>query len=239
MFEGIDGAGKTTQARALAKNIRSLGFEVIESKEPTNGPWGQKLRASASTGRLPPRDELELFIKDRQEHVRGLIEPALADGKIVIIDRYYFSTAAYQGARGMDFEDILQQNEAFAPVPDLLFILRVEPSVGRARIAARGDEANLFEGEQALAASAEIFDRIQRPCVRRLDGTWSIAQLEHTCVEATWAMMDQRIPRAPIGSTPAFAANELLVEATLVERDDSIPVEAKAQELLNRLGVRS
>lgn len=231
-FEGIDGAGKTTQARAIAHTLREIGLDVIESKEPTNGAWGQKLRASASTGRLPPREELDLFVKDRREHVRTLIQPALGQGQIVIVDRYYYSTAAYQGARGMDYEEIIVLNETFAPRPDLLFLLRVEPSVGRARIATRGDEANLFEGEAALAASAQIFDRIEGLHVRRLDGNQSISELQHTIVEAVWHAIDQKIPRAA-ADRPPITAGDLVGGAERVLADGAVRVEDKAKALLD------
>src|SRR3990167_4813314 len=229
VFEGIDGAGKTTQARSLARQLRQMGVEVVESKEPRNGPGGQKLRQSGETGRLEPEEELELFVKDRREHVRDLIEPGLAAGKGVIVDRYYFSTAAYQGARGMDYEEILRINQAFAPAPDLVFILRVEPSVGRTRIAARGDRANLFEGESALAASAAIFDCIKGPFVRVLDGNRSVGELEHVINLATWSAIEPRLPQ-PVPAQ-ALDRDALVREANALIADDSVPLEGKAQAL--------
>ncbi len=169
-LEGIDGAGKTTQAALLESRLRALGLEVERTKEPTDGPWGRTLRASASTGRLSPDDELHAFLEDRREHVAGLIGPAVAAGKVVLVDRYYFSTAAYQGARGRDPEELLRLNEEFAPPPDLLVLLEVVPRVGVARIAARGDRGNLFEREEDLARSAAIFAALRRPYLLRLDG---------------------------------------------------------------------
>ena len=68
VIEGIDGTGKSTQSNLLAEHLRAQGCEVIESHEPTNGPWGRKLRESATTGRLTFEDELEYFLKDRKQH---------------------------------------------------------------------------------------------------------------------------------------------------------------------------
>src|SRR5271168_4347864 len=96
-IEGIDGTGKTTQAHHVQELLQSRKLVVIRTKEPTTGHWGQVLRDSALTGRLSLEEEVETFIKDRKEHVETKINPALKDGHIVIADRYYFSSMAYQG----------------------------------------------------------------------------------------------------------------------------------------------
>ncbi len=157
VLEGIDGTGKSTQVGLLADWFRSQGREVIASKEPTDGPWGREIRATGATGRLSPEEELELFLHDRREHVEQLIAPALAAGKVVILDRYYFSTMAYQGCRGFDPAEIRRRNEAFAPVPDLLFILDLDVDTALSRIGGRGDTANEFEKHDALTKCREIF----------------------------------------------------------------------------------
>ena len=157
VFEGIDGTGKSTQARRLAAHFTSLGRTVVLSHEPTDGPWGVKARRSAETGRLSPDEELQCFLNDRQQHVSEKIAPALAADHVVILDRYYFSTMAYQGARGFDPQEIRQKNEAFAPVPDILFILDLEVEAALQRIGARGDIANAFEQRASLTRCREIF----------------------------------------------------------------------------------
>ena len=157
VIEGIDGTGKSTQARRLGEWFTRQGREVVLSREPTDGPWGKKLRESASTGRLSPEDELQYFLNDRRQHVEELIAPALAEGKVVILDRYYFSTMAYQGARGFDPLEIRRKNEAFAPTPDLLLILDLEVDTALQRIGSRGDTANEFEKRENLERCREIF----------------------------------------------------------------------------------
>lgn len=157
VLEGIDGTGKSTQTGLLADWLREQGREVVLSREPTDGPFGRQLRESAATGRLAPEEELELFLKDRQEHVETLIAPALAAGKVVILDRYYFSTMAYQGARGFDPAEIRRRNEEFAPLPDHLFLLDLDLDTALGRIGTRGDTANEFEQRDALAKCREIF----------------------------------------------------------------------------------
>ena len=157
VIEGIDGTGKSTQAKLLGDWFASQGREVVLSREPTAGPWGKKVRESAATGRLSPEDELQYFLNDRRQHVDELIAPALAAGKVVILDRYYFSTMAYQGARGFDPAEIRRKNEAFAPVPDLLLIMDLDVDTALGRIGARGDTANEFEKRENLERCREIF----------------------------------------------------------------------------------
>ncbi|MFZ9941500.1 MAG: dTMP kinase [Luteolibacter sp.] len=157
VIEGIDGTGKSTQSKRLAEWFRAQGREVVLSREPTDGPWGKKLRESATTGRLLPDEELEFFLNDRREHVDTKIKPALADGKVVILDRYYFSTMAYQGARGFDPAQIRQRNEEFAPKPDLLLILDLSVESAHKRIGSRGDTVNEFEQLETLTRCREIF----------------------------------------------------------------------------------
>lgn len=157
VIEGIDGTGKSTQAKRLAEWFRARGRDVVLSREPTDGPWGAKVRESAATGRLAPEEELEYFLNDRRQHVEELIKPALAAGKVVILDRYYFSTMAYQGARGFDPAAIRERNEAFAPQPDLLLILDLEVDQALTRIGVRGDTANEFEKRENLEYCRNVF----------------------------------------------------------------------------------
>ena len=171
VLEGIDGAGKSTIARKLSDRLRQLGVASTISREPTDGPHGRALRRSAKAGRLPLEEELELFVKDRAEHVKQVIQPALRTAEVVILDRYYFSTAAYQGASGGDPEAIIARNEEFAPVPDLVLLLDIDPQAGTGRVASRGDSLDQFEALNYLAKVREIFLAIQRPYIVRIDAS--------------------------------------------------------------------
>jgi dTMP kinase len=168
-IEGIDGAGKTTQAQHIQSTLQARKLAVVRTKEPTTGKWGQILRDSAVTGRLSLQEEVEHFIRDRREHVETVIKPALADGAIVVVDRYYFSSMAYQGANGIDPNEIMALNEQFAPEPDLLVLLDIDPKNGLERIKTRGDRANHFEKTGTLEKAREIFLAIQKPYLIKLD----------------------------------------------------------------------
>lgn len=127
VLEGIDGSGKTTQTGLLASWLRSGGREVLETFEPTAGPWGRRYRAWARGElEMAPDEVLRCFVEDRREHVAQLIRPALARGAVVICDRYVASTRAYQAAQGVDRALLARTLDAEpVPEPDLTLWLRV------------------------------------------------------------------------------------------------------------------
>ena len=185
VIEGIDGTGKSTQVRLLAEALRAEGHRVITSREPTDGPYGSRLRQSASTGRLSPEEELQLFLQDRREHVETLIQPALEAGEIVILDRYYFSTMAYQGVRGFDPREIRRVNEEFAPKPDLLLHLDLSVDEALARVGARDGSANEFEQREALQQCNDVFHSLTDDFVHRIDTARPIEHVHADILAAT------------------------------------------------------
>lgn len=168
VFEGIDGTGKSTHIARLKASLEERGITTVVSYEPTHGQWGRILRDSATSGRLPVDEEVELFLKDRREHVDELIMPALKRGDWVLLDRYYLSMMAYQGARGMDVQRIREANEAFAPVPDLVLWLDLPVDRALERIGGRG-QSDSFEGEDMLRACRDVFASIDEPWMVRID----------------------------------------------------------------------
>ncbi len=181
VIEGIDGAGKSTVIHRLLEHCNARGLACLTSAEPTRGPWGMKLRQSMAAGRLSLDEELRLFLKDRAEHVEAVIRPAMAQGKVVILDRYYLSTAAYQGARGANPEWILSDNEKFAPAPDLVLLLDFDPVGGLDRIRARGDAPNSFEQLDALREVRRIFLTLRRDFIHRVDAAQTPEQVWQNC----------------------------------------------------------
>ena len=191
VLEGIDGAGKSTLAKNLYKSLLKEGRPSILTFEPTKGRYGAKLRESfLSKERLSPEKELELFVLDRKEHLRDVVLPALKEGKIVICDRYYFSTIAYQGARGMDTAKIRKINEEFAPPPHLLFIVELEPEEAVLRIKEkRGEAPNSFEGLKYLKRVDFIFKGFPDPFIERLDGALSEEKLLEAAFEKVHSLL--------------------------------------------------
>ena len=184
-IEGIDGTGKSTQARRLGEWFVSQGREVVLSREPTDGPWGKKLRESAATGRLSPQAELQYFLNDRRQHVTEVIIPARAAGKVVILDRYYFSTMAYQGARGFDPVEIRRLNEEFAPVPDLLVILDLDVDTAHQRIGFRGDTTTEFEQRESLERCRTIFLSLKdEPFARVIDSKGTLDEVSQRIIHS-------------------------------------------------------
>jgi dTMP kinase len=173
VLEGIDGSGKTTQQAALAHALRERGHDVLETREPTEGPWGARIRAMArSDERVPPEEELRWFVEDRREHVEGAIAPALARGCTVVCDRYFLSSVAYQGARGLDWEAILAESELAFPVPDRALVFELSPDAALARVRARGGTPEpAFERLAYLRRVAAIFAALERPYIRRIDAS--------------------------------------------------------------------
>ncbi len=178
VFEGTDGTGKSTQLDLLASYLLAKGYPVITTREPTNGKYGQQIRTLYTNRKqCSHEEELELFLADRRQHVDELLTPALAEGKIILCDRYFLSTAAYQGAVGFDPEEILQRN-SFAPVPDLALLFQAPPEIGTERIVkGRGDSLNDFEQQDTLKRVAAIFAAIKKPYIRVVDATGTIEEV--------------------------------------------------------------
>jgi len=178
-FEGIEGSGKSSHARTLAETLRSAGRGVVETREPGGTPAGAAIRAlllGAEVTPLSAQTELFLVCADRAQHVSQVIRPALADGRVVVCDRFSDSTLAYQGyGRGLDLAVVraLDAEARGGLAPALTFLLDCPVDVGLGRAKARSGTANQvdrFEREAVtfhqrirdgfLALAAEAQDRI-------------------------------------------------------------------------------
>ena len=152
--EGIDGAGKSTQARILAEKLRAGGYEVVETREPGGAPGAEEIRrllVEGEAGRWSPETEILLFTAARRDHVERVIEPALARGAIVLCDRYVDSTRAYQAADSpvrRETVDTLHRL-MIGLDPDLTLIFDMEPRAALARAEGRASGEDRFERKGA------------------------------------------------------------------------------------------
>lgn len=155
-FEGIDGAGSSTQLELLTKTLRKEGFRVLATKEPTNNVIGGLIRGVLTDSvKLPPDSLQLLFSADRAHHLEREIIPVLAKGNMVLTDRYFFSTVAY-GALDLDQNWLLDLNKNFL-LPDFIFLLDIPAKVSLQRIKNSRFEVELFEKEEKLSKVAKNF----------------------------------------------------------------------------------
>lgn len=158
VFEGIDGAGKSTQIARLAKALEGAGRRVLVTAEPTSGPTGKMLRAKLSGKEAgTPAELAALFTLDRIIH-NGEIKRALEAGTDVICDRYYYSTLAYQGSR-VDRDWVRRMNCDCPDImpPDVCIFLDLSPAEAMARITARGEATEIYEKEETLREIRSTF----------------------------------------------------------------------------------
>lgn len=172
-FEGIDGSGKSTQARRLADHLTANGREVVLTREPGGSPGAEEIRALVLQGepdRWSAETELLLFTAARRDHLERTIRPALAEGKVVICDRFADSSRMYQGLRGEMRERVDALHDLMIGVePDLTVLIDMDPSAGLSRAKARATVEERFEDfgislqeqmrEGFLALSREYADR--------------------------------------------------------------------------------
>ena len=186
VFEGIDGTGKSTQCELLARSLTERHMLNIALAEPTRGTWGTKIRRLLSEGRqgISPQEELSWFVNDRKEDIELNIMPALQDNKVVLMDRYYFSTAAYQGALGLDPEQIRLENETFAPIPDRVLIFLTSPETCLERIESTRDQKSAFEKLDYLRNVQELFKSFTGPNIRFIDSVGSVPEVHEKVLSA-------------------------------------------------------
>lgn len=149
-LEGIDGAGKSTQAKFLAEHLRAQGRDVLLTREPGGSTGAEEIRAllvEGEPGRWSPETEILLFTAARRDHLERTIVPALEEGQIVITDRFADSTRVYQGAVRSDLRGVVDQLHALmiGREPDLTLVIDMDPDAALARGLARDNTDTRFE----------------------------------------------------------------------------------------------
>jgi dTMP kinase len=149
-FEGLDGCGKTTQARLLAEALTAEGVEVVLTREPGGTPLGEQVRELVLHGdHVAPWAEVALYAASRAQHVVQVIRPALERGATVVCDRYLDTSVAYQGAgRGLGVDFVLDLNLRVVEglLPDVTVLVEIDPETALARV---GDKRDRIERADA------------------------------------------------------------------------------------------
>ena len=202
-IEGGDGTGKSTQAARLAERLRSVGLEVVETREPGGTTGAERIRSlilDGSLDRWSPVSELLLFSAARRDHCERVIFPALERGAVVISDRFHDSTSVYQcAAHGAD-HDLFRRihRQVIGLVPDRTVVLLLDPSAARSRLNERGGKATRFEQRghgfdiAVHRAYVALCEREPVRC-RALEASGDPA----TVGEAVWNAVCELFPGAP------------------------------------------
>ncbi len=183
-IEGIDGVGKTTQSIRLVERLKDLEFDTVRFFEPTQETQeaaliDQKLQQSTPGA---SSEILKLFLADRRHDVEKHIMPALLEKKIVVMDRYFLSTAAYQ-SDGVSWQEILDINREIAPEPDITFIINWPAATAMDLIKSRNEGMTAFENERVLLLVRERYLEIAREDFGNYVVVERIADEEDICDE--------------------------------------------------------
>ena len=198
-FEGIDGVGKSTQLDLLEKYLVAQGKEVLRTLEPGGTELGQEIRHLLlhRKGDVSPRAEALLYAADRAHHVANKIRPALAAGKVVLSDRYFDSSVAYQGAaRELDVEEVKQISLWAVDnlIPDLTVLLDLPADEALARRSSKGTEPDRLEREQLEffeRARSEYLSMATEPRFLVIDATNSVEQIHQQVLGRVTTLLGQ------------------------------------------------
>jgi dTMP kinase len=202
VLEGIDGAGTTTHVARLAEKLRTARVPVRVTREPSDGPVGTLVRQVltgrlvAPGGRAPGWQTMALlFAADRMDHVESTIEPFIAEGGVVVSDRYDASSLAYQsvssGSHAKDALEWIRTLNRFVRRPDLTMVLDVSPEVAAERRLSRGEAAQLYDQNEVQRALAEFYRHLDRHIpgdkIAVIDASGPIEEVQ----ERIWAVYEK------------------------------------------------
>ena len=190
-FEGLDGAGTTTHSTNLAKRLKEEGHSVLLTNEPTDSESIGTLIRDVLQHKydISPESLQLLFSADRADHLKNKILPALAEDKIVITDRYFFSTLAY-GGLSVDMDWLKDVSKKF-PIPDLTILCECDTKTCLSRIDVRGETPELFEKKEKLDKIAKNYHQLSEeyPNFYLLDSSRSIP----VCDKEIWGVVSDKI----------------------------------------------
>jgi dTMP kinase len=189
-IEGLDGCGKTTQAKLLVKALRKAGYCAIYTAEPSRGKIGRFIKQYCLHGRQRASIVVEalLFAADRVEHLEREVIPALKGGIVVVSDRYVFSSLAYQGAAGLNLKWIERVNE-HAIMPDLALFIDVEPEVAIGRVKPK---KSVMENLETQRKVREVYMKfVESGKLVRIDGNKPKAEVAKNVLDVVLKAMDK------------------------------------------------
>lgn len=157
VFEGIDGSGKTTVAKEVLKKLSDAGYRTYYTYEPWESPFAKLLQSFK--GNVNPLIEALLMAADRYFHIENDIKPKLKEGYIILLDRYYYSSIAYQGARGVNIEWIKELNK-YVIKPNIILYLDVSPETALKRVGKKTSKWEYFEKKEILLKVKKIYEKL-------------------------------------------------------------------------------
>lgn len=189
--EGLDGCGKTTQTKLLVRKLRKIGWDAVYTAEPSRGKIGQFIKKYCLHGekRTFPIVEALLFAADRFEHVEREVIPALNEGKVVVSDRYVYSSLAYQGATGLDLKWIEMINE-HAIRPDVAIFVDVEPEAVIKRLKPK---KSVMENLETQRKVCEVYVKfVEKGELVRIDGNKSKKEVADDILKVVSRFLEKR-----------------------------------------------
>jgi dTMP kinase len=193
--EGLDGCGKTTQTRLLVRKLRKMGYDAIYTAEPSRGEIGKFIKRYCLHGekRTSPIIEVLLFAADRFDHVKNEVIPALDEEKIVVSDRYVYSSLAYQGAAGLDLKWIEMINER-AIRPDLAIFVDVEPEAVVKRLKPK---RSVMENLETLRKVREVYLKfVEKGELVKIDGNRSKSEVADYILKTVLKFLERKVTKA-------------------------------------------
>ncbi|MCL6578861.1 MAG: dTMP kinase [Candidatus Bathyarchaeota archaeon] len=190
-IEGLDGCGKTTQARLLVRRLIKMGYDAVYTAEPSRGKIGNFIRKYCLHGgkRMSVVVEALLFAADRFEHVKDVILPALDEGSIVVSDRYVYSSMAYQGAAGLDLKWIEMINE-HAIRPNLAIFIDVEPHTVIKRLKSK---KSVMENLETQLKVRDVYMKfVGKGALIRIDGNKSKKEVADAILKAVMKLLREK-----------------------------------------------
>ncbi|NLE06274.1 MAG: dTMP kinase [Crenarchaeota archaeon] len=190
VIEGLDGSGKTTQAKILARKLRK-NYDTFFTVEPSDGRIGSFIRKQILYDKTRPPVSIEalLFAADRIDHIINQVQPALNDGKIVISDRYIYSSLAYQGSAGLHLDWIETINQ-FALKPDLALFIDVSPEIVLDRLKRKKSNMEKTDTQRKVYAIYEKF--IEKGNLIRIDGEQPKKEVADTILKTVQTFLEKQ-----------------------------------------------